>query len=79
MTDTEKWNRLEQLAQKDEAFMVWEKSYRTFSPKFHRFIRWCPRKIRNYLSGYAECGRLMMQRMVNLACEHMDFPEKSDS
>lgn len=76
MTDTEKWNRLEQLAEQDETYLVWKNSYDEFAPKFNRFLRWCPRKIRNFLCGYAECGRLMMQRMVNLACEHMEFPEE---
>lgn len=76
MTETEKWERLEQLAKQDEAYMVWKNSYNEFAGKFHRFIRWCPRKVRNYLCGYAECGRLMLQRMVNLACEHMEFTEE---
>ena len=77
MTDTENWNRLEQLAQQDQAYLVWKHSYDEFSGQFKRFVRWCPKKVRNFLCGYAESGRLMMQRMVNLACENMQFPNES--
>lgn len=76
MKESVRMERLQQLAQQDSIYQVWEKSYYEFSSKFHRIVRWCPKRIRNILFGYAESGRLMMQRMTNLACEHMEFPDE---
>ena len=32
-----------------------------------------PDEIKNVLLGYADCGRMMMQRIINIACETMEF------
>lgn len=76
MQEDERLRRLQQAAGQDEVYMVWKNSYHESVEKFDRFIKWCPRKVRNFLCGYAECGRLMMQRMVNLACIYMEFPDE---
>ena len=77
MKETIRMQRLEQIAKQDSIYQVWEKSYYDFSDKFHKITRWCPKRIRNILCGYAESGRLMMQRMTNLACDHMEFPDEN--
>ena len=76
MQDNERFHRLMQIAEQDEIYIVWKKSYQESSEKFARYMRWCPKKIRSFLYGYAECGRMMMQRMVNLACKCMEFPDE---
>ena len=76
MKESIRMQRLQQLAKQDSVYQIWEKSYQEFSNKFHKLARWCPKSIRNILYGYAECGRLMMQRMTNLACSHMEFPDE---
>ena len=76
MKETIRMHRLPQIAEQDSIYQVWEKSYYDFSDKFHKIARWCPKRIRNILCGYAESGRLMMQRMTNLACSHMEFPDE---
>lgn len=68
--------RLQQIAEQDEIYLVWKNSFEDFTPQFGKFVKWCPKKIRNFLYGYADCGRMMMQRIVNLACEHMEFPDE---
>lgn len=35
-----------------------------------------PEEIQDILWGYAAGGRMMNQRLVNLACEYMEFTEK---
>lgn len=64
------------IAEKDMIYQTWAKSYEACREDFTRFANRQPEDVRNFLYGYAECGRLMYQRMVNLACEHMIFLEK---
>lgn len=59
------------------AYGVWANSYADCREAFLAFAAKQPVEIRNMLYGYAECGRLMQQRMVNLACENMVFPEET--
>ena len=68
--------RLRQIAEDDRIYQIWEKNYAESSQKFHKFAKWCPKKIRQFLYGYAESGRLMMQRAMNIACEQMVFPDE---
>ncbi len=41
-----------------------------------RFADTQPEEVRSILYGYADCGRMAQQRLVNLACENMIFPCK---
>ena len=68
---------LQALAQKDAIYQTWAKSYALYRNNFAAFANSQPEHIRTMLWGYAESGRLMQQRLVNLACETMDFPEKN--
>ena len=69
-------NKLLELAQQDEIYCTWEKSFENCREAFVQFAANQPEEIRNMLFGYADCGRMAQQRMVNLACEHMIFPEE---
>ena len=69
-------NKLLELAQQDEIYCTWEKSFENCREAFVQFAANQPEDIRNMLFGYADCGRMAQQRMVNLACEHMIFPEE---
>lgn len=73
MDKVEKWKRLDELALHDEIYMAHKKRYDEFAVKFGRFVQWCPPKVRNFLNGYADSGRLMMQRMSGIALENMEF------
>ena len=75
MQEHERMKHLQQIAEQDEVYLVWKNSHEEFAADFNRFIKWCPKKVRNYLCGYADSGRLMYQRMVNITCTHMDFIE----
>ena len=72
----EKEEQLEKMAQKDESYLVWKKSFEKYEKAFEEYVYCQPEEIRNILFGYADAGRMMQQRKVNLACEHMDFVEK---
>ena len=67
------YNQLEQLAAQDNIYCLWKKSYQESAEAFAEFADRQPEEIRNILWTYAESGRLMQQRKVNLACEYMEF------
>ena len=72
----EKERQLEHLAQEDTTYNMWKKCYTEYSAQFEAFANAQPEEIANFLWGYAESGRLMQQRKVNIACENMEFPKK---
>lgn len=74
--DREKEERLEKIAQKDESYLVWKKSFEEFEKPFEEYAYSQPKEIRNILFGYADAGRMMQQRKVNLACAYMEFTDK---
>ena len=69
----EKQRRLEALAKTDTSYTLWHRTYQDCAKAFENFVNQQPEEIRNILWGYAEAGRLMNQRLVNLACENMDW------
>lgn len=69
----QKQQRLYEIAEGDYAYTVWKKCRDEFTPAFHAFVDSQPEEIRNMLLGYADSGDMMGQRLVNLACERMDF------
>ena len=72
----EKERQLEHLAQNDKTYLIWKCCYEEYAAKFEAFAKEQPEEIANVLWGYAESGRLMQQRKVNLACENMEFAKK---
>ena len=72
-------DRLMEIAEDDLSYQCWYTSHREFAEAFQSFADRQPQEIRDILWGYAESGRLMNQRLVNLACIYMDFPESPDN
>ena len=72
----ERLQQLQALAETDNIYQVWARSYEDCRESFTQFAATQPEEIRNMLYGYADCGRIAQQRLVNLACDHMVFPEK---
>ena len=68
--------QLQAIAETDNIYQVWARSYEDCRESFAQFAAAQPEDIRNMLYGYADCGRIAQQRLVNLACDHMVFPEK---
>lgn len=66
------------IADQDESYTIWKKTFHESAPQFEAYANSQPEEIRNILWGYAESGRLMYQRLVNLACEQMDFPNQEN-
>ena len=75
MDERTRRQRLYQLAQQDEIYQGWESGFRECADQFYEFASTCPENVRSFLYGYADYGRMMMQRMVNLACRNMEFPD----
>ncbi len=76
MDKVEKWKRLDELALQDDLYKFYHRAYCESAVKFDRITRWCPRMLRNILEGYADFGRLMMQRMAGIALENMEFKDE---
>ena len=74
-SDQRLWKLLA-IAETDNIYQVWARSYEDCRESFAKFAATQPEDIRNMLYGYADCGRIAQQRLVNLACDHMIFPEK---
>ena len=68
--------RLYQLAEQDEIYKTWEYSYQECAEKFNKVAKWFPKHIRSIIYSYADFGRMMLQRMTNLACKYMEFPDE---
>ena len=65
--------KLYDLAAADISYQTWQQSFEDCREAFFQFVNTQPEDIRNLLYGYADCGRMAQQRLVNLACEHMHF------
>ena len=68
-------DKLHELALSDPIYQMWQQSFEEFQDTFLQFANVQPEEIRNFLYGYADSGRMAQQRLVNLACEYMVFPE----
>ena len=75
-TPAERQNQIYALAENDLPYQVWRDSYEHFRDAFTQYANRQPAKIRNLLYGYAEGGRMMNQRLVNLCCQNMVFPDE---
>ena len=76
MTEMERFHRLQKIAEQDACYMVWKHSFDDVSQAFDTYIRQCSDEERNILCAYADGGHLMMQRLVNIACCNMQFPDE---
>ena len=73
MENKSKTERLYALAEQDPIYNVWRKGYEDSISSFKAFAQEQPEDVQNFLCGYADCGRMMLQRIVNIACETMEF------
>ena len=76
MNDVERLKILLDLSEKDDIYQLWSACYAEHKSDFEAFANAQPEHIRSFLWGYAESGRLTYQRLVNLACKYMTFPEE---
>lgn len=72
----EKQERLMKIAQSDPSYLLWNKTYEDAKAQFEAYANAQPQEIQDILWGYAAGGRMMNQRLLNLACEHMDFLDR---
>ena len=77
--ETTRQHRLIELSENDEVFKVWKHSHDLFFAQFYAYASAQSADIQDFLFGYAESGKLMYQRMVNLACKYMAFIEKTEN
>ncbi len=73
MESRRKQEILYELAEQDAVYNVWKKSYEACVEPFRAYVDKQPEDIQNVLYGYAQCGRMMLQRIINIACENMEF------
>lgn len=68
--------KLFEIAENNSIYQVWARSFEDCREAFTQFADSQQEEIRNMLYGYADCGRMAQQKLVNLACEYMQFPEE---
>ena len=80
MTDldifSQRMEKLYAIAQEDEVFLFWQQMYRQSEKSFEEVMKHTSKKRREIILSYAEGGRTMMQRLMNIACENMDFVDE---
>jgi len=74
MDSFEKQAKIQRIAQDDFPYTFWIRIFEKSEKAFRAFADSQPEAIRTILWSYAQSGRMMNQRLLNLACEHMDFP-----
>ena len=76
-TEKNRFYTLEKLAEEDSIYQTWHHAYLDAKRAFTVFANSQPEEVRSIL--YADCGRMALQRKLNLACQHMRFPEELSS
>ena len=66
-----------EMAEQDDIFQVWKKDREIYEKKCKRYLKWCPRKMRDAFLGYAACNTMMQQRLLNIVCKNMKFKDKA--
>lgn len=69
----DRYDRLDALAEEAMPYRAWKASYESFTDAFTAYANAQPEDIRNFLWGYAESGRLMLQAKLSTALSHMEF------
>lgn len=75
---TKRQRKLLGIAQEDMIYQAWDKSFAQCRDAFAQFANSQPEDIRSILYAYADCGRMAQQRLVNIACEQMIFPDEEN-
>lgn len=77
MDTFEKQAQIQVIAQKDFSYNAWCRIFEESEKSFQAFADSQPEAIRNILWSYAQGGRMMNQRLLNIACEYMAFPSEN--
>ena len=76
MTGTERQRRIWAIAEKDTVYDIWRHMHQISKEPFHEYANQCQDEIKQILLGYASSGEMMIQRILNIACEQLVFPEE---
>lgn len=74
MNAFEKQSQIQTIAQNDFSYDVWRRIFEESEKAFETFANSQPEPVQTILWSYAQSGRMMNQRLLNIACEYMDFP-----
>lgn len=72
----EKLRQLELIAAEDPICADYARTAAELETGFRRLLRLLPGRAARKIEAYVEYRRLHAQRMLWLACEHMEFKEK---
>jgi len=77
MDTFEKQAQIQSLAENDYSYTAWYRIFQESEKAFTDFANRQQEDIRTILWSYAQSGRMMNQRLLNIACEHMVFPSEN--
>ena len=63
---------LDKLATEDAYYNIWKSVFEESSVKIKKFTKFMPKRVRNFLYGYADGGRMMLERQISIACMCME-------
>lgn len=69
-------SRLEEIGENDLSYCVWRGSMEASEADFEAYANIQPAEIRNMLWCYAGGAKMMHQRLMNLVCQNMRFPDE---
>lgn len=69
-------SRLENIGEADPSYGTWKSSMEAAEEDFEAFAGSQPEEIRNMLWCYAGGAKMMHQRLMNLVCQNMRFPDE---
>lgn len=76
MRTDEREKRLKDAAMEDIAYQTWYQTMTAAEAEFEQYVDHQSTEIRNMLWAYAGSAKMIHQRLMNLECLNMRFPEE---
>ena len=73
---SQRQQKIYDIAETDLIYRIWSHTFEECRDAFAEFANSQPPEVRSILYGYADSGRMAQQRLLNLACKHMVFPDE---
>ena len=68
--------RLGNLMEQDQLYLLWMQLRERYRPDFEACVSSLPEETAAAILGYAQSAEMAQQRLLNIACEKMIFPDE---
>lgn len=73
----ERQNKIIKLAQQQHTYQIWSELQEKTKQDFDDYLRQQPPDVQSTLLSYVDSCLMVGQRLLNIACEYMDFIDPS--